>query len=129
MSDFPKINSIDRTGLKKVNPVSSCSTGPIHDVLQALVATVEHELARILERARDHELQLQKALADATLLSREKAARRLGCSVAKLDRLVSDGKLEVTYYDRRPRFPLVELQRFKAAHTGRKPKKPHRRQC
>jgi len=127
VSGFPQTNNLKQIDFQKVDPVARDIPGPIHDSLQALIAAMEQEFAHILERARDHELRLQKAFADATLLSREQAARLLGCSVTQLDRLVTDGKLEVTYFDRRPRFPLVELQRFIAARTGKQPKS--RRRC
>ena len=90
---------------------------PIHDRLQGLVQSIEEELGRVLQRAHDHELQMQRALADATLLGRKQAALLLNCSMGKLDRLASSGNIEVTYIDRRPRFRLVELNRFIATHS------------
>jgi len=91
---------------------------PIHDRLQGLVQSIEEELGRVLQRAHDHEIQLQRSLADATLLGRKQAALLLDCSMGKLDRLASSGDIEVTYIDRRPRFRLVELNRFIAANTA-----------
>ena len=115
--------SLDQIPPQRTGTVPS----PIHDRLQALAQSMEEEFERILQRAHVHEVQLQRALAEATLLSRKQAALLLDCSMGKLDRLVSSGDIEVTYIDRRPRFRLVELNRFIAAHTRsgmRRPRKP-----
>lgn len=122
MSEILKTKSLDQILQQKTRVVP----GPIQDSLQALAEAIEGELGRILQRARAHELQLQRTLAEATLLSRKQAALLLNCSMGKLDRLSLSGAIEVTYIDRRPRFRLVELNRFIAAHTRSGMRRPRK---
>jgi len=72
----------------------------------------------MFERAASYEIQFRKAIAEATLLTRENAAKMLACSLPELDRRVRDGELEVIHQDRRPRFRLTELQRSIEVHSS-----------
>jgi len=117
MNGIPKTKNLEQTLRREAGAVDLYVPKSIQDSLQALAEAIEGELGRILQRARAHELQLQRTLADTTLLSRKQAALLLNCSMGKLDRLAAAGAIEVTYIDRRPRFRLVELNRFIAAHT------------
>jgi predicted DNA-binding transcriptional regulator AlpA len=84
----------------------------IQESLLALTPSIERELVNILEQARNHERQLQIALASARLLRRTEAAKLLGMSTSALDRKVASGEIEVVHLDSRPRFELSELKRL-----------------
>jgi hypothetical protein len=44
--------------------------------------------------------------------TKEEAAQYLGCSTAKIDQLVAEGKLHPTYYMRWPIFDILELKKL-----------------
>jgi hypothetical protein len=87
------------------------------DGIASLVHTFKAHLKEALLRVRDYERGMQDALREATMLTREEAAERLRMSLSQLDQLVKRGTIAVTYYDRRPRFRLIEIIRFEEAHT------------
>jgi hypothetical protein len=105
------------TDLAKLSGSATCSS-QFQECLQQLVCSLEKEFERILMRAREHESQVEKALARVTLLSRREAARRLSISLANFDRKVASGQLQAVYIDAHPRVQLTELARFIEAYKS-----------
>jgi hypothetical protein len=78
---------------------------------------MEQEIGKVLQRAYDTEYQIRQALASVTLVSRADAMKLLNLSESQLDKKITDGEIEVTYLDARPRIRLAELQRYIAVNT------------
>jgi hypothetical protein len=73
---------------------------------------IEVELAKFLERIQQAGLEFEKAVAAATLVSRERAAAVLDASTDQVGRWSSRGELTVVDLDRRPRYRLRDLEGF-----------------
>jgi hypothetical protein len=91
--------------------------GPSPISLVAKAQLLEAEMASLLDHIKAARLAFDRAIAAATLRSREQAAELLDSSTAQVGRWTAANELPVVELDRRPRYRLEDIRSFAAARV------------